>query len=145
MYKDRKKAYMTVEASLVFPMILGGIIFTIYMGFYLYNITVINQVSYIAALRGSRQVQLSDTELKKYVEKQLEQLIDDKLFFVTGVSKEIDISTNKIIVKTGAKTKIPFTGLPLLNRKWEDLECFSETVRVNPVKNIRNVRKLYED
>ena len=99
MYKDRKKAYMTVEASLVFPMILGGIIFTIYMGFYLYNITVINQVSYIAALRGSRQVQLSDTELKKYVEKQLEQLIDDKLFFVTGVSKEIDISINKIILK----------------------------------------------
>ena len=34
---------MTVEASLVFPMILGGIIFTIYLGIYLYNVSVIKQ------------------------------------------------------------------------------------------------------
>ncbi len=145
MFKGRKKAYMTVEASLVYPVVFGGILFMLYLGFYLYNITVVSQMAYIAALRGSQKQQFSDAEIEKYVENQLEQLIDDRLFFVSDVQKEIKVMEKKIKVKTGIKTKTPATGLMFIDRDWDDLEYACEAVRVNPVKIIRNVRKLYED
>ena len=58
---------MTVEASVVFPMILGGIIVTIYLGIYLYNISVMKQAAYIAALRGSQLITVSSSEKEEYV------------------------------------------------------------------------------
>ena len=64
MCKRAKKAYMTIEAALIFPIILGGIVFTIYLGFYLYNASVIKQVSYIAALRGSQLTESASVQRK---------------------------------------------------------------------------------
>ena len=51
MYKKQQNAYMTLEASLILPVIFAGIIFAIYVGIYFYDISTMKQVAYIGALR----------------------------------------------------------------------------------------------
>ena len=67
MFKKEKSAYITLETSLVLPLILGGIIFVLYIGFYLYNFATVKQVAYIAALRGSQTKDVSSAEIEKSI------------------------------------------------------------------------------
>jgi len=66
MFKKEEKAYMTIEASLIIPVIVGGIIFVLYLGIFLYNSGTIKQTAYIAALRGSQMKNMSQKEMETY-------------------------------------------------------------------------------
>ena len=61
--EDKKNAYMTLEATLIYPMIFGGILFTISLALYLYNAVVVKQVTSVAALRGSLEYQINEKEV----------------------------------------------------------------------------------
>ncbi|MBR4983350.1 MAG: pilus assembly protein [Lachnospiraceae bacterium] len=144
MDKRGKKAYMTIEAALVFPIVLSGIIFVIYLGFYLYNASVIRQMSYIAALRGSQLTQANSSQIKKYVEEQLQQLGKEKILGEGELVQDIVISFNEIKVKVEMKMEVPLMeGIPFVNRLWR-IESEAKAGRINPVGIIRGVRKINE-
>lgn len=135
---------MTVEASLIYPFVIGGILFTMYLGFYLYNAVAVRQIVYVAALRASQQNDLSETRIREYVSKQLETLAEDTLFFVEKTQEETEVSKTRIKVTLKIRLKTPFTGLPLVGQNWKELEISEEVIKVRPVNIIRDVRKLYE-
>lgn len=144
MDKRGKKAYMTIEAALVFPIVLSGIIFVIYLGFYLYNASVIRQMSYIAALRGSQLTQANSSQIKKYVEEQLQQLGKEKILGEGELVQDVAISFNEVKVKVEMKMKVPFMeGIPFVNRLWH-IKGEAKAGRINPVDIIRGVRKINE-
>lgn len=144
MCKRTKNAYMTIEASLIFPMILGGIILTIYLGFYLYHASVIKQISYIAALRGSQLTEGSSKEIKIYVEEQLQQLIKEKLLGKGELKQEITVVFDEIKVKVEMKMAVPvMEEIPFVEQLWE-IKSEAKADRVNPVAIIRGVRKINE-
>lgn len=144
MCKKTKKAYMTIEATLIFPMILGGIIFTIYLGFYLYNACVINQISYIAALRGSQLTEGSSKEIRLYVEEQLQQLMKEKLLGKGEIKQGVVVDFSEIKVKVELKMTVPvMEEIPFVEQLWK-IKSEAKASRVNPVAIIRGVRKINE-
>lgn len=144
MCKNTKKAYITIEASMVFPLVLGGIIFIIYLGFYLYNASVIKQVSYIAALRGSQLRERSSEQIKTYIEEQLQQLSEEKLLTGREIKQEIAVSFYEIKVKVKMDMTPWFLrGVPYMDKIWE-IKKEAKVSRINPVDIIRGVRKINE-
>ena len=145
MYKKEEKAYFTVEASLIMPLILGGIIFTIYLGLYLYDVCVIKQAAYIAALRGSQLADASTGEIEIYVDRQLEKLLGNQILAKRCVEQAVNVTANKVKVKINANIKMPFAEfVSAVTGLWE-IESSAEADRVNPVNIIRNVRKINDN
>lgn len=140
MCKNVKKAYMTVEASVVFSMVFGGIIFTIYLGIYLYNVSVMKQISYIAALRGSQLTSVSSGEMEEYIKEELDNLLNSKILMKENIEQEIKVTSGKV------KVKLKMNMLVLLNKGifseiglWE-IENEAEVKRYDPVDFIRKVK-----
>ena len=62
MKKELKGSY-TIEAALVFPFILGVMVFIIYMSFFLHDKAVMKCCAYQAALKGS-MIRTSSDDMK---------------------------------------------------------------------------------
>ncbi|MBQ3601943.1 MAG: pilus assembly protein [Lachnospiraceae bacterium] len=142
MCKMEEQAYMTVEASLVLPTVIGGIIFILYLGIFLYNYCTINQTAYIAALRGSQIKNVSTDEIDNYVKKQIDELLFQNILAREEVKKEVSTSIGKVTVKMSTDVNIPFSDL--LSAKihiWE-IKTEGYANRVNPIEIIRGVRKI---
>lgn len=144
MYKKFKNAYMTLEASLVMPIILGSIIFTIYLGFYLYNVCTIEQAAYIAALRGSQVTKGSLGEIKNYVEKEMEKLLGNRVLLKEQLEQKIDVSSHKVKVRIMLNMHMPFFHWVSSKVDFWTIEVKEEANRIYPVDIIRNVRKINE-
>lgn len=142
MCKKRKNAYMTLEASLVIPLILGGIIFLLYLGFYLYNACVIKQVSYIAALRGSQLLNAGSQEVETYVQQQLENLLINQILAEEDIEKGVSVFAGKVKVRINSDMKMPLTEWISSEIDFWNIESEAEASRINPVDIIRNVRKI---
>lgn len=144
MSEKTKKAYMTIEAALVFPFVLGSIVFTVYLGFYLYNAALLKQTAVIAALRGSRITDATINESKEFVNKQLEQLSAEKLLLSKERNQSVTVSFNKVEAQINMEMEVPITeALPFFKEVW-NLETKAEAIRINPVSIIRGVRKINE-
>lgn len=142
MYKKRKNAYMTLEASLVIPLIVGGIIFLLFLGFYLYNACVIKQAVYVAALRGSQLTNVTSDEVEAYVQQQLENLMGNQILARENMEKEISVSIGKVKVRISSHMQMPLTEwISSVTNLWS-IESKAEASRINPVDIIRNVRKI---
>ena len=141
MCKKFKNAYMTVEASLVMPVILGSIIFTIYIGFYLYNVCTIKQTAYIAALRGSQMVNGSCGEIETYVGKELEKLLGNRVLAKERLESKIDVLSHKVRVKIMLDMHMPFFHWISSKVGFWTIEAKAEANRIYPMDVIRNVRK----
>ena len=141
--QKKENAYMTLEASLVYPLIFGGILFTISLALYLYNAAVVRQVSSVAALRGSLEVGISEKETKSLVNTELDKLIKERLFFVSTIKKEVKVTETKINVRLKVKVNLPMIKIPLLDFRWDELEFENQAKRVKTVKIIRDTRRLY--
>lgn len=142
MCKKEKSAYMTVEASLLIPVILGGIIFILYVGFYLYNFAVMKQTAYIAALRGSQIKQVSSDRIESYVEEQVDELLRQRILAKEDIKKEIKVSKGSIKVKLYTNIKIFLEEfLPFGKKSWE-IKGEAKVDRVDPIEIIRGARKI---
>lgn len=142
MFKKEKSAYMTVEASLVIPLIWGGIIFVLYIGFYLYNFVTVKQVAYIAALRGSQMKGVSSIEIENFVEKQVDELLLGQILAKESIKKEVEVFTGSIRVKIYTSVKIPFAGLLSITDNFWEIRGESWVNRTEPIEIIRGVRKI---
>lgn len=83
--KKRKKyfdGYLTVEASFLVPITFVILLLLIYWGLYCYDKSVSVQCSYLAALRGASQWELSDEKRKEYAQEQLENLVEETFLFI---------------------------------------------------------------
>ena len=135
---------MTLEASLILPVIFAGIIFTIYLGIYLYDISVMKQVAHIAALRGSQLTEASMNEVKIYTEQQLDKLLDSKILMKENLQTEIKVSYGKVKVRIIMNIKIPLMQWLVKDKGMGIVRKEAEAVRVYPVNFIREVRKRNE-
>jgi len=127
---------MTIEASLIIPIVLGGIVFIMYIGFYLYNFATIKQTAYIAALRGSQLRNVSSAEIENFVEKQVDELLQRQIVAKEDIKKEVKVSMGNIKVKIYTGVKIPFAENIL------EINGESQVNRMEPIEIIRGVRKI---
>lgn len=145
MDKRKEDGYLTVEAALVVPFVMGGIIFTMYLCFYLYHAGILTQISHIAALRGSGLTNASEKEIKAFVEEETKELLKQKVLIRQEIKQDIKISLSRIQVNLAMEMAMPIMEeIPLVKRLWT-IKREAEATRINPVKIIRGVRKINEN
>lgn len=142
-YDMKKNAYMTLEVTLIYPLIFGGILFTISLAIYLYNATVIKQISSLAALRGSLKYEMNEKEVKNYVSEEIDKLTNEKMILVSKVEKDIEVTADKIKVRLETNVNLPFLKFPFLDFEWQKLNFESQAKKVKSVNIIRGARRLY--
>lgn len=138
----KKKKYhlsgsYTIEASFIFPMIMVVIVSIIYLLFFVHDRCVINAAADTAALRGS-QCRSFEGNLYEEVEKDLQELLQDRLLATRGVDKEIEITSKEIRVSYKGELAIPFHDIRL------PMEVAGYAKRTDPVAFIRECRIIEE-
>ena len=128
-----------MEASFVIPIVLLIYALVITGGFYLYDRCVMSQDNYLLAFRGSRftaaekkygEVIYGNLEEGYFLENYLtERLIYKVRFYplAQAVPREISINGNEVTVS--------------VNGFEETLKISKKAKQVNPMKNIKNVRR----
>ena len=138
-------AYMTLELSLLFSMILTVLICVIYLFFYSYNQTVAFQNAAISALYG-KGFAYTDTESSVLTQKMydvLGRLNKNQYLSMKSLRQTVEINKNDI--------KVSQTGdmvMPLLHNEIISKFCFEEKVVLDlqdSVFYIRQVRKVKKD
>ena len=135
-------AYMTLELSLLFPVILTVLICVIYLFFFSYNQTVAFQNAAISALYG-KGFAYTDTESSVLTQKMydvLERLNKNQYLSMKSLKQTVEINKNDIkVLQTGDMV------MPLLHDEIVSKFHFEEAVVLdlpNNVFYIRQIRKV---
>lgn len=140
--RERKlEGYLTLEASLIMPLVLYVCIFIIYAGFYQYDRCIMQQDIYRAALRGSSLYGANQSERYRAAADMMEELTRDN-YVAAEYRYEISVRNSVSIFMEG-RIRMPFQGLAELTgaREWE-IEETAESRRLDPVLFIRTCRQL---
>ncbi len=132
---------MTLEASFLMPLLLGGIVLTIYLGFFLYNSCLIRQAAYTAALRGSLIKEGSKEQIEDTARQALEKLLENRLLAVEEWEAHITAGLTEVKVHIRAKGQIPFVQIISESIGIWTYEGKGEAKRLKPVDFIRTVRQ----
>lgn len=128
-FKKRAKGYLTVEASMLVPLVVLLIALLLYLSFFLYNRCILTQDAYILAFRGS--IQKEEREVQKYIEECSKVQFSKKYAGMKNIEKNIAVSNKKITVKISGVT----------SNNWL-IEKEAEAERINPAKVIRKIRLI---
>lgn len=96
----------TVEASLIFPFIMGVIVFIIYISFFLHDRSVMKSCAYQAALKGS-MIRTSVADMEKEARKAAEYNIDGLLLMTDGLQTSVSVSGKDVTVSYSGTLRIP--------------------------------------
>ena len=135
------EGYMTVEASVIMPIVLIVCCFIIYTGFYQYDRCVSEQDAYRAALRGADLYGADKEEKYRAVVKTLEELAADH-YAAAHCSYEVSVK-DKMYVKMKGTVRIPLRGLArMVGTDLWDIEKEVESRMTDPVFFIRSCKML---
>lgn len=141
---DKKiQGYLTVEAALLFPLILGIMLFIIYFWFYQYDRCLMEQDTGALALRGcALGIQEKDELMKKLLEQENE-IYQDKYVAWQQEDVEIKLEKDTIQVKCQGQLRFLFGGLNFWSSDniWKTKAQY-ENHRTSPVLFIRSWRKV---
>lgn len=138
-------AYMTVEASLLFPMVVFMLVIILYLILFKYNEVTVFQNAAIAALYG-KDFSYTDEkkeELTQRIYGILEKLNDNQFLAISALEKEVKLESNDIIICQSGSMEIPF-----FSGEMENELSLSEKVIVdtkNYIFYIRQMRKVREN
>lgn len=143
--KDLNKminAYLTVEAALLFPFVMGVILFVIYLFFFQYNRCLMEQSAAVMGLRGCT-LQISDPkELAARITVQYRNEFPPFIAWEMQ-EEEIQIKGNTVSVICKGNQVFPFKGFDFWGggAGWNSEVCYKNN-RISPVTFIRNYRKM---
>lgn len=135
--------YMTLEASLIMPIVIYICLLIIYVGFYQYDRCIIMQDCYRIALRGSSTYKDDSQDVYNTAVAYLEQIKADKY-----ITKEWEYNTlvqGQVVIKASGKYVMPFVEIIRLTGTdvWEiDLEV--KSICINPAIILRMCYELQE-
>lgn len=138
----KTEAYLTVEAVLVMPMVLGVMLLTIYLLFFQYDRCLMEHNAGVLALRGCTY-QITDREkLVQQIAEQSKQT-DERYLAWNMEAARVSLRGNRFQVEQKGMLRFPFRGLVFWrnDKEWEVYVVY-ENYRIQPVEFIRNCRKI---
>ncbi len=129
---------MTLEASLIMPMVICVMALLIYFSFYLYSRCIMSQDAYTLAFRAGLAAE--ETSPEAYVSEHRSAVAGRKYFGSTGVNFEAQVSGKEITVKAGGNTKHGAMGRYFL--KPRDGWGYSAEARVRERRYAKHIRRL---
>ncbi len=138
----RLDAYMTVEAALVFPIVMGSILFVIYMMVFQYDRCLLEQDTGAIALWGSLAEAADTAELESKIQERMYELYRDKYVMWRFQTLEASLEKNRFFVNGEGKLSFPFAGLNYwgAGNTWSVQAEYGYN-RLEPVTFIRICRK----
>ncbi len=132
---------MTLEATMLFPVIMMSLLFLLYMGFYRYDACLTRQDACLIAVAGEIPYRAELAE--KYTKKALEERYPEKyLSYQVGTAKQ-QTEKEKVRVELSGKVVVPVGGSFFPEGKGRlTSEAVLEVPRQNPLEFIRNIRKV---
>ena len=144
MKKRMCDAYMTIEASFIFPMSFLLIILLLYVGFFCYEKSISVQCCYLAALRGSNEWDLSGSRLEEYVDRTINQLVEEKNLVGTEQVYKIEANRSFVTVQADSLVTVPFSlAIGEETSKW-DIHSKKTAERHRPTSYIRKYQAIKE-
>ena len=106
----KENAYLTVEAALVFPMVLGAVLFVVYMLLFQYDRCLFEQDLGAIALYGSL-VRDSDTMgVKEKIQERVGKLYREKYAAWNITSLDASLNKNRFSVRGSGELSFPLPG-----------------------------------
>ena len=131
----RIKAYLTVEAAMVIPVVIGTIVFLIYMMFYQYNRCLLEQDVGVLAVRSVTMQEKDKTAMTLKLREEAAALDGEK--YLAWEMGEFDISVKGTITCVSRMGELVLTAGDL----WEtQADCEGE--QISPTFLIRSCRKI---
>lgn len=139
---NQVSAYMTLEVSLLFPIIVTLLVCVIYLIFYSYNQTMAHQNAAIAALYGKSfsYTEEKESELINRMYEILEKLNSNQYLALSNLKQTVSIENNNIKITQYGSIKIPFINEEIISKM-----DFAEQVVVdtqNAIFYMRQMRKV---
>lgn len=141
MMRKELKGSVTVEASVVLPMIVYILLLVVYLAFYQYSNYALAADGYVSAFRGSRANLLAGNS-DQTVCAAMEQFMKEPLPGVGGVSYETKSGMwrNEITIK--GSIRIPFAQSVIAGKYPISMNVYAQ--RTEPALFLRNCRKIEE-
>ncbi len=137
------KASYTVEVALLFPFILGVIIFSMGLNFYIYNLSVMQMEANELAIAGEYWFDFPDGSIKRELVELGKETLGDSLIAVKDTSVSVDVKNGRITVIYEGNYIFPivsvFFGEGTAGKK---ISVKGEAELQNPVSKIRTMRKI---
>lgn len=141
--KKEANAYMTVEISLLFPLVVIILMCIIYMTFYSYNRAIAFQNAAITALYGQNGFFLEDEKQHERMYTVLENLNEGQYIAIDKLRQKVSIEKNRYVVKQGGNVNIPLLSSEIMSELG-----FKESIKVKKyeaVFYIRQIRRVKAD
>lgn len=141
-----RNAYFTVEAALVLPVVIGAILFVIYMMLFQYNRCLLEQDVGAMAMGGSL-VEASETvELEQRAQERMAGLYREKYMAWRITQLKGDLDRNRFCVEGTGQLTFPVPGWNFwgADNIWEAKASYGYT-RLSPVTFIRLCHRFREE
>lgn len=138
----RKNAYFTVEAALVLPMVLGAILFVVYLLMFQYDRCLLEQDMGELAVWISLQEDVGE-QLVEELEYQMGDIYWDKYLAWEMINLDAKIRADRCVVSAGGQLIFPLSGWNFWNDKntWI-AETEWDFQNLHPVEFVRMCNKL---
>lgn len=137
-------AYFTVEASLIFPMVMLFTVMMIFLAFYSYDRCILEHSAYEAALRGAGHQVKTAAEAREQAAAAAGRLVDGKLFAVRDFRCDVLADADHVTVCYHCTVNMPF--MTWLGEYVSDMDMTMDisrdAKRLRPTRTIRDCRIL---
>lgn len=134
-------AYFTVEAAMLYPVILGVILLMTYLLLFQYNRCLLEQdVGKAAVLNGSKYT-LTKEQLNAYMQKESMHFEEEKYIAWESEDPLWKLEKENVIVEKTGRLRYPFAGLGTEERFWSAKASFCVR-RISPVDLLRRYRMI---
>lgn len=140
----RENAYLTAEAALVMPIVIGVILFIIYMLLFQYDRCLLEQDLGAMALWGSRVEYYEISDLEQMTQERIAGMYRDKYAAWEITELHASLQRNTFAVKGAGQLTFPVPGWNFWSEEnvWGSRADYSYN-RLSPVTFIRLCRKLH--
>ncbi len=147
MFYNRKnmkvRGYLTIEASLIVPLVLLVISFMFYCTYHLYHKCVLAQDVYIVAFRGSAVHDQDSTEIREALEQEAVRQFGNKYFSKHRMLGQAQVSQDTISLEASVTTKTSWMSDLLSDQRWT-IRMKREAYMIRPVEWIGRIRRYKE-
>jgi hypothetical protein len=105
--KKHEKAYFTLEASLIMPMVMLFTVMMIFLAFYSYDRCILEHSAYEAALRGTSSHFDSAKEALEAADTAAKRLVEGKLFALHDFSYDVSVDGVEVTVSYHCVVNMP--------------------------------------
>lgn len=139
-YQYVKGSY-TIEASLIFPIVLFTVIFILYSAFYMHNRAVLQETAYEMAIYASNLDYRDTEEMKRKMWEKYQNAIEGRLISMKEPEVSMEVKSKDITVRISAEmTTVPLVFFQDYNHAV--IQVKKSVSMGNPLSMIRGIKAI---